>query len=48
MPETCSECREEKGYDDVINHKCDLGYDHLICEDCMKSIKRKDDLRGGR
>lgn len=41
MPETCDECREEKGYDDVITLKCDLGYEHSICKDCMKSIKKK-------
>jgi len=41
MPENCEECGDEKGYDDVINLTCDLGYDHSICKDCMKSIKRK-------
>ena len=41
MSEQCEECGEEKGYDDVITLKCDLGYGHSICKDCMKSIKKK-------
>lgn len=41
MPETCEECREEKGYDDVVYLKCEFGYDHPICKSCMKNIKRK-------
>lgn len=41
MPENCEECREEKGYDEIINLKCELGYNHSICKECMKSIKIK-------
>jgi hypothetical protein len=41
MPEQCEECREEKGYDEIIVLKCDLGYEHCICEECMKAIKKK-------
>ena len=41
MPTNCNECREEKGYDGVTTLKCDLGYDHSICKDCMKAIKKK-------
>jgi len=41
MPATCEECGDEKGYDDVINLECDLGYDHSICNDCMRKIKKK-------
>ncbi len=41
MPAICDECREEKGYDDVVNLICDLGYSHSICKDCMKAIKIK-------
>ncbi len=41
MPAQCDECNEEKGYDDVVNLRCELGYDHSICKDCMKSIKKK-------
>lgn len=41
MPADCEECREEKGYDDVVCLKCDLGYEHNICKECMKAIKNK-------
>jgi len=41
MPENYEECREEKGYDDVIYLKCELGYAHPICKECMKAIKIK-------
>lgn len=41
MPATCDDCREEKGYDDVISLTCDYGYSHSICKDCMKAIKKK-------
>jgi hypothetical protein len=41
MPEICDECREEKGYDKVNVFTCDAGYEHCICNDCMKAIKRK-------
>lgn len=41
MPTTCEECNQEKGYDEVIGLKCDLGYEHDICKDCMKAIKKK-------
>ena len=45
MPETCEECGEEKGYDDVITLKCEFGYEHSICKECMKTIKRKANLK---
>lgn len=41
MPAICDECGEEKGYDDVTTLDCDLGYEHSICKDCMKMIKKK-------
>ena len=41
MSETCEECREETSYDDIITLKCDYGYEHSICNKCMKIIKKK-------
>lgn len=41
MPATCEECHEEKGYNDVVVLKCNLGYEHTICKDCMIAIKEK-------
>ena len=40
-PAICDECGEEKGYDDVVCLLCNLGYEHCICKDCMKAIKKK-------
>lgn len=41
MPAQCDDCREEKGYGDVHTLKCNLGYEHSICKDCMIAIKVK-------
>jgi hypothetical protein len=41
MPTQCEECNEEKGYDDVMSLKCNLGYEHDICKNCMDNIVKK-------
>ena len=41
MLERCEECENEIGIEDLFCLKCDLGYYHSICKDCMKAIKRK-------
>jgi len=45
MGETCEECGDEKGWSELVTLKCDLGYEHSICKECMKAIKRKAEVR---
>ena len=47
MGESCEECREEKGWDEMLCLKCDLGYEHSICKNCMKDIKIKAKRKSG-
>lgn len=41
MPQQCEECREEKPYDEIVVLKCNLGFEHCICKECIAKIKAK-------